>query len=267
MKKGIWGWVQVSTVDSEKKRQNKWFHQENPHYICQNQYPKRQGKCRNPRCSLACRSHYARKKSAILMWQLNRISSTHFIYFGNLDVHEVLTDDEHREIRSEFSENLRKFKKKRNCETKFYAMSEIGDDLTVHYHYVLYSDIEISQDNVKSMWSAACDGRKTTVQHLPPQKGIEPAAKYMFKDTSGVRNRKTHIWLFKHGSIQIPWKSRGFFEIPQEEIWNLLRKQWFGEDYQETCEKPPERASNELVLIYPTHNIRFPQSRLLPFIL
>jgi hypothetical protein len=121
------------------------------------------------------------------------------------------------------------------------VVSEIGDDLRVHYHYAMYSSVPISHNTIKSLWSVACSGRSTTVQHRPPQIGIRVAAKYMFKDLKGVRQRRQFIRLFDYGTMQITWGSRPFFEIPQKGIWKLLCDQWYGDP----IEKSPDNVDDE----------------------
>lgn len=225
---------QVSTVNKEQIRQRVFFHQENPHHICQQSLYKTKAKCRSPRCSLACRQNFAFQKAEILIWQLERISGRYQIYFGNLDIHQQITKEDHKRIRSQFCDQLKGLQREHQCEIKFYAVSEIGDDLKVHYHYAMYSSVPVTQNQIKSLWSAACSGMSTTVQHRPPQVGIRQAAKYMFKDLKGVRQRNQFIRLFDYDTMQITWGSRPFFEIPQKEIWKLLCDQWYGKPNDES---------------------------------
>ena len=218
------------------------FHQNTPHHICQDRYPGRKGKCRNPRCSLECRTHFARKQAAALSRQLKALPQNYHIYFGVLKILHDCTKADHQKARREFLKQLCTLAKKRQATIKFRAMSEIGSERRIHYHYALYADIPIGQTELRNMWSAACSGRRTIVEHGPPRNGIEPAAKYMCKDLRAVRERSQCVILLAHKSPDVTWGSRGFFPKGIEVLWEECVKEWKGEDFQDCKRKETSRT-------------------------
>ena len=215
------------------------FHQIEPNHICQDQgNPQRIGKCRNPRCSLACRYNWAQMQGEVLINHLKTLPQGTLIYFGNLGVHKCLSKTEHQRTRRIFGRQLRAWASKHRAVLKIRCVSEIGSNLRVHNHYCIHSDVPITHTQIKRMWEKACDNRGTTVKHDPPIKGIDAGVKYIFKYTKDARAGREFVRLFNRNSKQSPkdtlpitWGSQKIFTAPVETCFEELNRQWRGDSW------------------------------------
>lgn len=215
------------------------FHQLKPSHKCQDQgNPSRKGKCRNPRCSLVCRYNWAMVEASMLIHLLHSLPTGRFIYFGNLEVTSFLSNEEHLTVRSQFRHQLNKWAKTNCADYKLRATSEIGDNLRIHTHYCIHSNKGISHADIKRFWTAACDGRDNIVDHDEPRKGIEAAAKYMFKFTHDAREGNIYIRLLNtskkdapRAAPQITWGSKRFYPKSKKEYFEDVKQGWLGDKY------------------------------------
>ena len=201
------------------------FHQPNPHHICQNIGAVKSGTCFDHRCSLACRRNFAWKESMLLTDQLNAFARAGFhVYFGNLKVRADIPGDNHLANRKDFQSNLRFLSHKQGWTFRLYCISEVGQDLRLHDHYAMVSNVSISHTVVKKCWDYACSPFPTTVHHSPPRKAIVAGAKYLTKDRWKDRKGKSFIRLFARGSISMTWGSRPFFVPSKDELWKAIQR-------------------------------------------
>lgn len=232
----MYGSADTLTFSADRTR----FHQDCPSRYCQDRgNPFRRGKCRDPRRSLQCRCNYAHKEAEILAWFLEQMNLTALIYFGMLAVRGEITEHEHRQFRKAFLHQLRDFGLRRQSVVKFLAVSEIGKDFRVHYHYAVYSTGPISHDDIRGMWASACDGRGTIIDHDPPQKCVRAGAKYMFKDLLDVCQGRQVVQLFEKKTLPITWGSRGFYApYKKDEIWRTVIREWTGDAFEDWRSSP-----------------------------
>jgi hypothetical protein len=193
------------------------FHQPEPHGICQ-----ARGigfKCRNPRCSLACRRAYAFKEATIMSRHLRSLPAQTRIYAGTLTVQADLTADEHRAIRRRF---LAALSKGFGGVVKLHVIGEVCDYLRIHYHYVMLSSVDVTHAAVREMWHAACRGLPVKVQHEPPR-DIEAWVKYMFADC----RKFVRLMMKGKGMLPLTWGTRLFFPAGSKvAFWKAAVEEW-----------------------------------------
>jgi hypothetical protein len=219
--------------------------QEHPHSICQNQNPLwSRAKCRNPRCSLACRAHWASKEASILTRFLLELDQDNVLYFGVLKIVGPTSWSQHRSYRSAFLKLLKPLN------VRIYLTAEIGCDRTTHYHYTLVSKTSISKEVVRTAWQDACGaGRQVIVNHEEPCHGMIAAVKYQFADLKNPG----FVRLFEKGSPPITWGTRGFFGLSgsKKRLWKSCLEDWypcsnrnfFTQEIYEHEEQQPSSAS------------------------
>ena len=106
--------------------------------------------------------------------------------------------------------------KESQANVKLLAVAEVGENLRIHYHYVLTSTVEVDQDVIKKLWDEAAVGFRTIVSHSTPR-SIVARTKYMFKDIKEPGNVRL---LRKGSSPRITWGHLDFY-APQGKtaIW------------------------------------------------
>ena len=204
----------------------KW-HQDIPRKHCEYRTRGTLGKCRNPRCSLDCRSNYAEMECLLVLRQLSLLPPNIFVFFGNLKTHADLHPEDVKQIRKRFKLGVKQMAQQHNGICQFACYTEIGeDDLQLHDHFVCYSTFILTQGQLKEVWNEACGGLKTTVKCDPPMKSKKAAVKYLTKDLNRFRSYERFIRLFMPGTINQTWQSGKFFTNGKKNEWKWMKARW-----------------------------------------
>lgn len=168
-----------------------------------------------------------------LQWvfRLEKEASVHkYNYFVTLTYSDKYLPNDGQLYKPDFQDFMKRFRKDIGFKIKYFACGEYGDTFgRCHWHFICFSDVPLSADDVKRAWSygfikfspfsssrAAYVVKYTQKQlHAVYPEGVEPPCTLCsqglgdsFFDKSMIRylhvNRITEVYLRNHQKVQLP---------------------------------------------------------------
>jgi hypothetical protein len=218
---------------------NQSFIQKNHRFLCRHQrhyaeLSQAKGyrvRCRDPRCSKACQSHWAHKQATCLAKHLHDLPEEYKVYRGNLTLHKDATPEDHKRVKEAFLQNLRRWKTKHNYTVEMHATLHPTDQRNAHWDFVLFTDSPAKpfRAALASAWERAGGLRCSRV--VMTSEEIGAITRYQ---TKGFVINREEVHLAPHQSelgLDLTWCTRGFWRGTNlEAIWASLVAEWFPKD-------------------------------------
>ncbi len=231
--------------NSVSTSQTQDYSQKYPRYYCKNQsfhdyISERKGhscKCRNPKCSFACRENWARKQSSCLTRLLKSLKFQNKIFYhGCLKLGQNATPDLHKQVKRKFLDRLNYARKSLKLETapilecinfsekvilEIYCQVEITDPKNVHWDFIAYSNLPSEKvcQVIRQAWKKSGGDHCSCV---PIDDDYMRVAKYTVKAERPTHEQPKYLLRVGIG-INQDWYSRGFWQGKTiKQIWKEI---------------------------------------------
>lgn len=186
-------------------------------------------KCRDSRCSQACRNAWQQKHGACLARLLSELPGDCLeLYRGNLTLPPAASPDDHKRVKKEFLRIINRWKQGHGYAVEIHAVLHPTDPLNAHWDIVAYTNSPAKpfRKALADAWVRA-GGRRCTRVALDGTE-LDAWARYTAKTTKV--DREDHLLLAPQSECGIDgiWSTRGFWQGKTvDQIWSTLLAEWF----------------------------------------
>ncbi len=205
-------------------------------------------RCRDPRCSLACRRRWARKKYEIFRRYLTKhLPDSMRLYRGCFPMPNGASIADHRAARKKFLQALRCNRQRRGTQIEVQAVTHPTRSSEQHYDVILVAEKNAPVREVRRLILGLWQKAGGSPASLVAIKGADPsgAIGYAFKHWA---KHQSKVMLCVRNGLTQTWGTRFFREKSAKEVWKELRAEWSSKPKPQAAVTPdPDREDIDIL--------------------